>query len=526
MPDEHYASVWESIADTTPSRIAIVESGRSITWRDYEDLASRLAAGLRRLGLRPGDRVAVALPNTIEHAAMVWGCLKTGVRPINVNPRYTATECLDLVRSVEARALVCSPDLITTHEERALEFDGCRVVAAEGNGHDQRQSLTLTNLIAESPEPRRLRSPHEEYLFYTGGTTGSPKAVVYEIKDHVAYFRELMADVHRDRGSLGGQAPAVVMPLSPLGHAGGLWAGVMGPHLLGLTVALRESTHFDAHECIEASAKLGVTSWMLVGDAFARPIIEALRGMPREQHPELRSIVSSGAALSYGAKVDLLSFFPDLEIHEIFAATEGGFGRSVASAGRVPETGEFSADTRTALFHEAPDGTYVGDSSASVGLVGTSSLVPKGYLGSDGLETARVTTWKGERWSVLGDVARHLGGGRYQFLGRADRVINVGGEKVSPEEVEAELVRLAGIEDCAVLPVSHARFGSSIAALLVGGQVTDDEIREVLASRLAGFKVPRQFIRVEQIPRTTVGKLDMAGCDSVLQRWLSGRAAQ
>jgi fatty-acyl-CoA synthase len=296
-------------------------------------------------------------------------------------------------------------------------------------------------------------------------------------------------------------------------HGTGVWLGTFIPQLAGGTVITLESRSLDAHELLETLQRWRATAIVIVGDAFAKPIIRALddaaeRGTPYDTS-SLTTIISSGVMWTAEVKEALLERIEQAVLIDAIGSTEGSMGISITMRGVPPSTAKFSQMPTTKVFTE--DGREVRPGSDEIGLVAAGGNVPLGYY-KDPEKSAR--TFKvidGVRYSFPGDLATVNEDGSINLLGRGSQVINTAGEKVFPEEVEEAVKRVDAVDDCLVVGVPDERFGEAVAAVvsLLPGTTTDEaSIITEVKQHLAHYKAPKQVVFVSAVPRAPNGKAD------------------
>ena len=289
-----------------------------------------------------------------------------------------------------------------------------------------------------------------------------------------------------------------------------IWAG-------GRIITL-EGRHFDAHELWRVVAKEKVTQMAIVGDAFAKPMLTALeeaeaRAEKFGEQPydisslqtvdqQRRDVVGRGQAGTHEARGSFICF-------DSLGSSEGvGFANSITAPGAETATAKFSIGPDTRVFKE--NGEEVVAGSGEVGLLAVGGHIPVGYYKDDSKSAATFQTINGERWSVPGDFARVETDGSIVLLGRGSVVINSGGEKIYPEEVEEAIKRHPAVDDCLVVGVPDERFGEAVAAVVAlapGVAASGDEISASLEG-LSRFKHPRHYVMVPEVQRAPNGKAD------------------
>ena len=513
VSDWNFAAVWDGIAAIVPDRDALVCGDRHISWAELADRATRLAWHLQtEAGVVPGDRVAIDLTNRPEYVETFYAALKLGCIPVNVNFRYQATELHYLLDNSDAKAVVHGPDFAKTVRQAAKRIPKPWRPLLLETGEPYEHAL------AASP-PRgewTTRTPTGDDLIflYTGGTTGMPKGVMWRNDD---LYVALWASAHPRSpeppnpyaAARAGKRAATLLPAAPLMHGTGLFATLAALAGSG-TVVLIDQPGLDAEVLWDTVAREQVQTLTIVGDVFARPLLDALDAEPdRWDLGSLRAITSSGVQFSPDVKRGLLEHLPGVTIIDSLGASEGlGPRQSARADDRAIAPARFTVDDRIRVVDEAT-GRDVVPGSEEVGLLAMGGRIPLGYFKDPEQTAATFRTIDGTRYSIPGDYATVEVDGTVKLLGRGSASINTGGEKVYPEEVEATLRRHASVFDCVVVGVPDERYGERVVALV---QVTEghylDEA-EMLAwcrTQLAGYKAPRRFLFVDSLQRSAAGK--------------------
>jgi fatty-acyl-CoA synthase len=525
----HFGAIWEAIADAVPDQAAVVQGDRRVTWRDYERRAGRLAQAFLDAGLGPESKVAMYLFNSPEYCETNFAALKIRGVPINVNYRYLDNELEYLLDNADVEALVFHTSLgdrVARVRER-LNRVRLFVEVDDGAAPDGPQHLdgavAYEDLQATVPVAERIEPEGDErYMLYTGGTTGMPKGVVYSLREFTGFFLQsyppmvgLAPVVNLDdlpaeaRRLYEAKTPLVAMSGPPLMHGTGCWLGMMAPHLFGGTAVLLRGRGLDPIEVWDTVEREGVQHFIIVGDAFAKPLVRALDESPdRWDLSSLRLLVSSGAMFSADVKHGLLEHIPALTIADVLGSTEGGMGTSLTTKDTARnETAKFSLTATTKVFTD--DGREVVPGSGEIGMVANGGLTPIEYY-KDPEKTARTfREVNGVRYGFAGDMATIAADGTLVLFGRGSNCINTGGEKEFPEEVEEALKLHAAVEDALVFGVADDRFGErvvGIVSLSPGRTASTEDILTDTRGRLAGYKVPREIRVVDQVPRAPNGK--------------------
>jgi fatty-acyl-CoA synthase len=344
-----------------------------------------------------------------------------------------------------------------------------------------------------------------------------PKGVMWRQADLYAHANsgtpidpaDMDLDHVRRRAARGG---VPLLPASPLMHGTGLTMGIAGLRVAG-TVVLLEGRSFDARECIDVIARERVYGVAIVGDAFARPMLDALRATPDAWDLScVRLVASAGVMWSEPVKEGLLAYLPNAQLSDGFASSEAfGMGGSVSSrADGVRSTGQFTLGDDARVIDELGRDVVAG--SGEPGLVAVGGPQPVGYYKDPEKSGKTFRVIDGKRYSIPGDWATVDADGTLRLLGRGSVCINTGGEKVFPEEVEEVLKTHAAVRDVLVVGVPDEKFVEAICAVVeLETAVERPEPAELIAhvkSRLASYKAPKHVLIVGSVGRAPNGKAD------------------
>ena len=526
--EAHLATLYESIADAIPERPALVHGDLVRSWAQFDERASRVAGALRAAGLTTQSKVGLYLYNAPEYLEAQLGTLKARGVPVNINYRYRDQELVYLLENSDAEALVFHSSLADRVGRVAADIGALKLLVqvADDDSPLVPGAVAYEELVAaHDPMPRISRDPGDIFLLFTGGTTGMPKGVMFLLGSWTASFAAAaLTQLGLDPTTPLDELPAVAaklpdeerivtVPCAPLMHGTGLTLGALVAQTVGATVVTLTSRSFDAHELLRTVERHGVTNLAIVGDVFSKPIIKAIDERAAAGSPydvsTLRRIYSSGAMWSAEVKEALLDRIPDVTLFDIMNSSEGAMATQVTTRGTTATTARFVPNPTTKVFTE--DGREVQPGSDEVGLLAASGNVPIGYY-KDPEKTARTfREIDGVMYSFPGDMAKVAADGTLILLGRGNQVINTGGEKVFPEEVEEAVKRVPGVVDCLVVGVDDERFGQAVTAVVALEQdasVTAEEIVAAVKEQLAGYKAPRHVVFVPEVPRAPNGKAD------------------
>ncbi len=519
------ADLFEGVVDRIGGREAVVAGPHRLTYDQLDRRANRVAHVLAGHGVGPDDRVGLAVRNGHEHLAALLGAYKLRAVPFNINYRYTAEEMTYLFADARPRAVLHGPDLGPAVEPAAAarRAAGDEVATLVGRGPAYEGLLAAAS--GHRPDVPD-RSGEDRYLLYTGGTTGMPKGVEWRHEDIV------FAALGADRSTPGFPGPPEhvasspeemvtradggrtrTLPASPLVHGTAQWVA-LATLLAGGTVLTLPSSTFVAAELWDLAQAESASLVVIVGDAFARPLADALADQPhRWELGDLVAVVSGGAVLSPAVRTQLATQLPWAAIVDGYGTSEtGGQGNAVTWPGQEPAAHtRFPLDGHTALLDDEGTPLVPGIHTGHIGRLARRGHIPLGYHDDPERTAMTFPVLGGERWAVPGDLGRMEDDGTVTLLGRGTSSINTGGEKVFPDEVEAVLKAHPAVFDAAVVGVPDERWGERVVAVIAprpGSHLGQEELDAHCRARLAAFKVPRQVAMVRTVRRLPSGKTD------------------
>lgn len=519
------ADLYEIVADSVPDRPALVAGDRRLSYGQLDERANRFAHHLLDHGVEPGDTVAIYSWDRAEWVEAMLGTYKARAVPVNVNYRYVADETRYILDNSDAVVVVheraFGPLLATIRADLPkLRHAVVLEDSSDTSSGAPTDAIAYEDALAAASPARDFepRSGDDLYLLYTGGTTGVPKGVMWRAED--IFFAAL-------GGGGFGQPPitkpeeladripaedgrAIPMVNAPMMHGGGQWMAFINLYAGG-TIVLNCDRHFDPDRIWRTVERERCNSVMVVGDAMGRPLAEALAA-PGATYDTSSVIVvgSGGAILSRAVKEQLRAQLPNAMVMDSFGASETGAAGSVFDTQGPAAGPRFTMGEFMTVLHD--DLRPVDPGSGVVGRLARRGHIPLGYYKDDEKTAATfVTAADGARWVVPGDFAMVEADGTITLLGRGSVCINSGGEKVYPEEVEAALKSHPDVFDAVVVGVPDDRYVERVAAIVQprpGAEPSLEELQDHSRDKLAGYKLPRQLVLADAIPRTPVGKPD------------------
>jgi O-succinylbenzoate-CoA ligase len=472
-----------------PERLALVDAtrGQRYTYQELDRRANRIAGGLARLGVQPGDRVAILMPNGIEFVESYFAVARLGAVSVPLNVRLAPPELDFILRDAGVETLLYHGE----HDETvaALRDGGLelRHLVGVGDRYDQLRES------GSEAEPTAFAGGEDPlFIMYTSGTTGRPKGAVHT---HASFLSastavNLTCDIRE------GDRELVVLPLF---HIGALLPLTWELQRGGTAVVLRS---FDADLAIRVLESERITTGLVVPTIF-----QTLLDHPKFDsidHSSLRSIVVGGAPVppplarrSKEAGITALQDYGSTEAAVVTIASEDEFLAKPMSAGRPligTEVRILDNDGR-----ELPTGD-VGE------IVARGSHLMAGYWRRPDATAAALR----DGWFHTGDLGSLDQAGCLFVRDRKNDLIISGGENIYPAEIERVLAEWPRLREAAVIGQPSAKWGESPVAVIVpqpGPPITADELIDFCRGRLAGYKIPREVVVLDSLPRTPTGKV-------------------
>ena len=509
-----YAGLHEAVAAAHPSREALVWRGRSFTWAELTDRTRRFAGVLAAHGIgRRADvvdpapwesahhHVALYLQNGNPYLEAMVGSWKARAAPVNVNYRYVAEELTHVLADSAAAVVVYQgcfagrlaevlPRLATA--PLLLRVDDGSGDALLPGALDYEVALAAATPL----EPTGL-SPDDLYVLYTGGTTGYPKGVLWRQADFLVSALGLVRRDGTDFASVdevvaraAGGDRVRSLPAPPFMHGAAHW-NALSTWLSGGTVIIQDHVdRFDAADVLDTAARHDASTLLIVGDAFARPLVDELARHTYEL-PHLRHVFSSGAILSSPLKQALLDLLPGLRILDVLGSSESGRqGVRRTSATEAARSADFERDATSVVLSDdhqrsCPPVTpsWAGSPPVAGSPAATSATRPRPGAPSPrstGSATPSPATGPG-CWPTAS----------IELHGRDSVTINTGGEKIFAEEVEHALKHHPDVHDALVVGRPSERWGQEVVAVVAARPGTAPTA-EALAGRGRRARGPLQ----------------------------------
>jgi len=522
------AEIHEAIAATRPDDECLIFRDKRFTWSEITNRTRQLANYLASQGLgchvergqlqgweTGQDHLAIYLHNGNEYLEAMLGSWKARVAPFNVNYRYVAEELEYLLRDSQATACVVHSQFAPLLEAVKKNLPKLRVVIqvpdSSGNPlingaiwYEDALSMSSTD------KPVGGYSGDDLYILYTGGTTGMPKGVLWRNADAVVEcfggsktattIEEFVAEATGNLRAL---------PSPPFMHGAGHWIALRTWLTGGTIIVQSQPDRLDADDIWGLIEKEKANFLLIVGDAFARPLLDGLMDTARDLS-SLLSILSGGAPLSAHLKVEFHQHLPSVIVVDGLGSSEAGGQLSQVATGDSSTTGSFPyAPQNHILSEDLTSELQAGHEG--LGWLAKSGRLALGYLNDEAKTKKTYPVVGGIRFVIPGDRARLTADMMIEVHGRDSVTINSGGEKIFAEEVEAAVKAHPDVYDCVVTGRPSDRWGNEVVAVVrlkAGSSTTEESLRQTAEQHIARFKLPKQFVFVDAIVRSPAGKAD------------------
>jgi acyl-CoA synthetase (AMP-forming)/AMP-acid ligase II len=478
----------EGSAFRYPDAVGLVDERGSLTFAEIDARTNALAAALAARGLREGDQVAVLCRNHRGMVEITVACSKLGAHVLYLNTMFPAPQIADVCRQHDPNVLVYDEEFT---DVVGLAHEGRVGVVAWSDGVQAHDDERLEDLIAEGDRAPRTPPAHKgRVTILTSGTTGTPKGAHRKQPESLEPVAALL-----ERIPYRAREPTYIA--APLFHSWG-YANWLLSISLSSTLVLRR--RFDPEAALELLARHRCTGMVVVPVMLQRILELPDAVVARYGLHALRVIAASGSALPGELALRIIDRFGDV-LYNLYGSTEVAWATIATPADLRAAPGSAGRPPRATVVklldeegREVPDGAtgriFVGNEMAMEGYTGGGHKRNVGGLLSSG------------------DVGHFDGAGRLFIDGRDDEMIVSGGENVFPREVEDCLSCHPAVEEVAVVGVDDVDFGQRLKAFVVLRSDADiDELKRYVRQHLAAFKVPREIVVLDELPRNSTGKV-------------------
>jgi acyl-CoA synthetase (AMP-forming)/AMP-acid ligase II len=494
-------------ARLSPNRPFVSLAGRGFTYGEFDARTDAIAGGLAELGVRPGDVVSVFLPNCLEFLEAWWAILKAGAVFGPINPAYTSVEAgyvLEHSRAVAVVTNAAGAPVVGAHP---------RVISTDDGGGGGGGAIRFAELVTCGVDPPDLSAAHDDLtaILYTSGTTGKPKGAMLS-------HRNLLVNAAQGAELVPLAAGERVGMMLPLFHANAQVVTTIIPLLIGCEVVMWE--RFSASRFWPTVEELQPVSISAVPTILAAVL--GAEGAPTGQ-TSLRYVICGAAPLS----VELLRAFQarfGIRILEGYGLTETGCIASINPYYGERKVGSIGLPVRGQEMKIVDP-----ESSEAVATGGYGEIVIRGpnvMLGYLHNPEATADSIR-DGWLHTGDVGYVDEDGYFFIVDRSKDMIIRGGENIYPREIEEVFYEHQGVLECAVIGVPDDVRGEEVLAVIAGRAgvaLNPDELAEFAAERLARYKLPREIVLREQLPKTPTGKISKGPLREEYGSWATAHA--
>ena len=473
-----------------PDKIAVTQGERRRSYREFIARVDRITDATLALGLQPGQSAAIVARNCIEYLELACGVPEAGVALATVNPRYTTAEIESVCDDAQARLLFV--DAASAPLVRAARFATVDRIIEIGAGFD--------SWLAAAPQDiaRPLVNEWDTWTIpYTSGTTGKPKGVLISHRS-----RALVAlGSAMDYGCFSPDDRFLAM--TPMNHGGGL-AFPIASLLHGGSVDVME--RFDPQAVLHKCMHEGITGVFMVPTHFHQIFALPPEVLERYRSPPLKTIISNAAPLSQAMKERIVPYFGADVLFEIYSSTEAGMVCSLRPRDQLRKlrcVGTPQAHTEVRILDES-DRECAADEVGE--LFSRSPYLFHGYWNRP--EETRAAFRDG--WVSVGDLAKRDADGFVYIVDRKKDMVISGGINIYPREIEEVLALHPAVSDVAVIGVPDEQWGERLLAFVVpwpGRALATQDMVEFCTGRLAGYKIPRELLAIDALPRNANGKV-------------------
>lgn len=482
-----------------PRKKALIMDNRSLTFDELNRLVNQISAGLREIGLKQGDRVAILSRNCMEFVPIVFAIWKCGGIMVPFNFRFKSNELMYVINNSQPKILFHAKEMSPIVEEATKKYDGS-MIPVTISGDPVRGGKTLLeishNKFYQEPEVH-FDTYATAMIMYTSGTTGTPKGVMF------THWREL-SDIHNHSMEMDLRHEDIMLVNMPLFHNGGLSASLMIALLRGCTCVIMGGP-FDPDEMYATIDRCGVTVVNLVPTMLRKMVEQSPIG--RFKLTSLKKIMYGASPISEDLLAEALDIFK-VDFYQLFAQTETGMLLVLRPEDHYSERSQFTgretcrADIR--VVDENGRDVKIGEVGEII-----SRQKPLGMDGYYGMEEATRETIR-DGWIHTGDLVRVEPDGYYTVVDRLKDMIISGAENIYCKEIEFVISEHPGVEEVVVIGIPDDMWGESVCAIIVeksGYGLKETDIINFCASRLSGYKKPKKVDFIKELPKNAAGKV-------------------
>jgi fatty-acyl-CoA synthase len=475
---------------------------QDLTYEQLWEKRNRCANYLLELQVKPGDRVGILLFNSLDYICLYFAITRIGAIAVRLNFRLASPELEYIIKDSGTNVLCFDTKLADRLDPiRSRLAVSAYVAFGDGSGGTPDWAVSSEVMEAASAAEITVRKPDADdplMLMYTSGTTGKPKGVLWTHGNSL-WLASMQAM------NWGYRPSTVAMTVGPLYHVGGIEGLVLPALLVRGKAVILSSGDFSIERLVSTIRRAAVTDVLLYP-----PMLYELLRMPKvadDEFGNLRRIVFGGDPIMPWAIAAMRERFSGIELQQIYGLTEGG-GQSTCLDDAYLELHPDSVGRPIPLTEvkvERDDGTTASADEVGEVLVRSPSVCV-GYWQKP-VETKETFV---DGWCRTGDLGRYTSDGFLVLTGRKKDMIRSGGENIYPAEIEAVLTSHPAVKEAAVIGVADDKYvetGCAVLVLNTDSEITDEQLSTYCRERLASYKCPRYFVRLDELPRNATGKV-------------------
>jgi len=489
-------------ASFSPHRLAMKDAHHEVTFEELDSRANQVAHALRDAGFESGDTLAVLLSNRLEWGEIQYGCFRAGVVPAGINFMFAPNQVAHAVESVDADGFLFESEFrnLVVDSRDAFDIPDDRMVELGDETDYRSYDGFVADASASAPSFPGLATDEYAVIWFTSGTTGQPKPLVWTQESLINHFL-----IHGT--ALGVNETDYSLLLMPFFH-GNSQAYFMSQLYLGGSVYVHRGREFDPEETMSIMEREGVTFTSMVPTHYNQMIHDA--DIDEYDLSSLRTVLSSSAPLSQALKREIVETM-DCDVAESYGSTEAGMPIMLRPEDQLEKIGSIGTPLPGCDAAILDEETLEPVDDGEIGEM--YMRMPFGmdcYYGMPEKTDEVIVRRDGARWMTAGDMGRTDEDGYFYMVNRKHDMIISGGENVYPTHIEEAIHEHEAIQDVAVVGVPDEKWGEAIHAVAIptgDEEPSIEEIREFLRGSVADYEIPKGIDYVDELPRTSTGKV-------------------
>jgi acyl-CoA synthetase (AMP-forming)/AMP-acid ligase II len=483
---------------------ALKDERRSLTFKEYNERANRLANAMMDLGLRKGDRICALLYNQLEYMEIYAACAKAGLICATINFRFVGSEVKFVAEDSGSRLMFVGEEFAKLSDEVKPQLEHMQYMVKVGEGPCEGYLEYESMMANASPaEPKVKVDPEEPWLLlYTSGTTGTPKGVLRSHESYISFF--FINEVE-----FGYRHDDVCMIVMPLFHVNSTFYSFVFTYI-GAKVYIHRAHMFDPEEVLRIIAEEGITFTSLIPTHYVLMLNLPEEVKAKYDKGAIRNLLCSSAPVRVETKKAIMEMFPNAHLFEAYGSTEAGLVTTLRPEDQYRKLGSIGRECYGSDLIQLLDAE---GNEVDVGAVGEIwSRGPMMFTEYWGLSEKTAAALRKDGYFSAGDLATRDEDGYYSIVDRKDNMIITGGEHVYPTEVEKVLAGHEAVMEAAIVGLPDSKWGEAVHAAVIlkeGMTAAPEDIIGFCKGKMAGYKKPKgiTIIGQDEMPRTATGKI-------------------